>query len=123
MDQLKTIWFYRWDSICQGNDLGEDKNNPGIHHVQLTHIAGQRSGGTTCCRESEIYFSESDCLKAVQAEEYQRKLSYIQSIKTVEDLVDFLLQHTVFGEDYDVQAREAAIQAARNLGLFIHTDR
>lgn len=123
MSKNKMIWFYRWDALCKGIDLGlnTEVNCPGIHHVKLLTINDQPLGGETCCRESEMFDDPQACLDAHQAEEDKRLNEYLNAIQTMENLVDFLLNQIVIGEDADYTARQAALQAAAKLGLNIQT--
>lgn len=123
MSKNKMIWFYRWDALCKGIDLGlnKDIDIPDIHNVKLLTINGQRLGGETCCRESEMFDDPQACLDAHQAEEDKRLNEFLTAIQTMENLVDFLLTHVTCGEDMDDTARQAALQAAAKLGLNIQT--
>lgn len=65
---------------------------------------------------------EEDCfntieeLKAELVNRYNQKVNlYCDEIKTIEDLVKFALQHTLFGEDTELEAIDAYKKSAKNL--------
>ena len=52
---------------------------------------------------------------AIKTGVHAQKAEYIESIKDVNDLVQFLFDHDVSGEDHDCEAEEAARERAKDL--------
>lgn len=60
------------------------------------------------------------CQNAEERRAAAQKTEYIESIKDVNDLVQFLFDHDVSGEDHDYEAEAAARERAKDLlGLVI----
>lgn len=70
-----------------------------------------------------LILMKSDKKPSTNAEERRaaaQKTEYIESIKDVNDLVQFLFDHDVSGEDHDYEAEAAARERAKDLlGLVI----
>lgn len=72
-------------------------------------------GGECGCLVGEAYSTKEDCLAAVRGKEQKEIEEYKSQIKTVEDLIRFLFEHPMTGEDTDYEAKAAAIEMAEKL--------
>lgn len=110
------VYFMHWGCLYHGQVTGFDpeeiKGGDRLVYVKTEY-------GTLNARESHCYTSQQDCLLANANKNHAAAEVYMKEINTVDDLVKFMLEHQVSGEDYDEAAREAAERKAREFNLKI----
>jgi len=115
------IWFFRWGTICEARitDVNNSSQSGVYYDVNLLSVGGWSSGGSTRCLQTEAYPDRDSCLTAMQIHSESRRNAFCSKIKTIQDLVQFMLDNVLFGEDCDWDARRAAIDSAHRLGIDI----
>ena len=104
----KVWWFDPWGTLRWGI----------IYDIVSDHAAIYENGrkGSHCGAALEkCWPSEDECRKAEAQRSELQTAEYRESITSVEDLVKFLFEHDVNGEDHDYDARRAAEERAKEL--------
>ena len=108
------VWYESWDSMCSGRVVEfDDEKHPGRVKVEGT----RSDNGTQWVKKDDCYASEEDLADAIQEKSDKRVNEFLEQIKNVDDLVQFMFDNTVsMAEEYtDLDARKAAQIAADNL--------
>lgn len=108
------VWWYDSWGIIQNGKISEFKGEyAGIK-------MGVHGGISTGAKLSECWPTKEACQNAEERRATAQKTEYIESIKDVNDLVQFLFDHDVSGEDHNYEAEAAARERAKDLlGLVI----
>lgn len=103
------------DSCHKARVLNINKTHEeGIVYAELEDLT---IPGETGCKIENVYLSEEECNNAIKAKEDAQKQEYLNSIKSVEDLVRFMYSHHVStcGEYTDWCARSVVREKAKEL--------
>lgn len=114
--EREKVWFEHWGNIYEATALNTYTINDTVYrnvHLDM--------GGTMSVRQSELYTSREECLKASKERDEKRRRELLDKIQTPEQLIDFCLSHQIYGEDIDYPARKSVIEAAAKLGMKIKT--
>lgn len=104
----KVWWFDPWGTLRWGIIYDMDD------HIAAIHENG-RKGSCTGSRLDNCWPSEDECRKAEAQRSELQTAEYRESITSVEDLVKFLFEHDVNGEDPNYDAQRAAKERAKEL--------
>lgn len=104
----KVWWYDSWGTLQNGK-ISEFKGE----YVAIK--TGVHGGISTGAKLSECWPTKEACQNANKRRAAAQKAEYIESIKDVNDLVQFLFDHDVSGEDHDCEAEEAARERAKDL--------
>jgi len=83
---------------------------------------GLNFAGTEGALISDLYRSEKECLDAAIARHEKAKQDYCDEITTVNDLVTFMFNHCITGDDYEYDAREVVVKKAEEFGINLVRD-
>lgn len=98
-------WFDAWGNLRNGK----------IHARIDKERVLVKTIGTEGVKLCHCWPNKDACLNAERRREKAQKAEYIESVKDVNDLVIFLFEHNVVGEDHDYDAEYAARKIAKEL--------
>lgn len=104
----KVWWFDSWGNLRWGVIYNFVKGHAAIYE-------NGRQGSHTGAMVEDCWPSKDECLRAEAQRSELQVAEYKESIISVEDLVKFLFEQDVNGEDYDYDARRAAAERAKEL--------
>ena len=104
----KVWWFDSWDNLRWGIIYEIVNNHALIHENGKTGI--QTGAALVKC-----WPTKEECLEAERRKDAAQKAEYIEGIKDVKDLVQFLFDHDTTGEFRDYAAIDAAKERAKDL--------
>lgn len=104
----KVWWFDSWGTLRWGIIYKIQDNMAAIYE-------NGRKGANTGSRLDNCWPSKDGCLEAERQRAELQVAEYKESIRDVKDLVKFLFEHDVNGEDRDYDARRAAKERAKEL--------
>lgn len=117
------IWFYDDLYVYQGRvERVVDNVKEPYYIVKVISMDGKTSifGGTQGCSFDKAFSTRKEALRVMETEHKKQVEDYCNQINTVEDLISFMLNHTVCGdEEIDYRAREASIACAKKFGFNI----
>ena len=116
----QTVWFMYMDHLCSGTveEILHDEICGDTCKIRLSEIAGHPAGGTTEIRKDRCYATKQACEEAVRLESDKRVIDFKKEIPDIPALIRFMLEHNVApGEYCDHDARRAAIERAREMGI------
>lgn len=113
----KVWWFDAWGNMRWGiiyNIVDGKRGDTLIGKMACIHEEGKTGIHTGACL-SDCWPSEEACLEAEERRVKEQIREYKESITNVKDLVRFLFEHQVTGEDMNYDAKAAASQRAKEL--------
>lgn len=78
---------------------------------------GERGGMRAGAKLEKCYATKEECCKDKAESDEARRQKYRDSIKTMEDLVQFLWSHDIHSECPDYEARDVAKEKAEEFGI------
>lgn len=114
----KVWWFDSWGNLRWGV-IYEIKDEQVRRRRETCRVALIYEEGKKGChfgaKLSECWPTKEECLEAERRRSIAQKAEYKESIKDVKDLVQFLFEYDVNGEDHDYDAESAAKERAKEL--------
>ena len=103
-------WFDQYDNLRNGEIFGIKTDTKKGDYAEI-----REEIGTSGAMLSKCWPTREDCLAAEETRSKQQAIEYAESIKDVNDLVQFLFDHETTGEFREFDAIEAARKRAKDL--------
>ena len=123
INQKLPVWFKEnWsERIVFGIPIGiTDDLDKHITYVEIKGVLNNEKsfGGNTKCLSNALYLTEEDCIKAENLKRNKLVCEYKSSIKNINDLFKFPLEHPFGIEEYtNYEAIRAYKERAKELGI------
>lgn len=113
-----TVYFFHWAIFYSGTVKSIKKFNDKKYKNKEFAVV-KTMFGTFNIPIEECFLNEQDCLKNKKQKDIEEINKYLNGIKSKDDLIIFMLENQVCGENYDYNAKRAVLLKCEDFDIKI----